>query len=128
MATVLDIITRAFRKTGIGQIGETLTADMQAEGLDALNMLIAAWALEGVTLPSAALVQDDVFPFADKYQEGVVYMLASRISPDYMVPMTFDPERFMRLFRTATMAITAVTIPGGLTRMPSQMLRSDGGF
>ena len=37
MTTVLDIVTRAFRKIGVSGEGEALDGEAIAEGVDALN-------------------------------------------------------------------------------------------
>lgn len=127
MTTAAEIVTRAYRKIGVGAVGETITAAMQDEGLAALNMMVAAWALDGVDTLSPTMVAATTFPLEKAYEEGTVYMLAARLSPDYSAPASFDPEQWMRRFRAAYMTIEPATIAGPLLRLPSQKRRY-GGF
>lgn len=46
MATVLDVIKRAYRLIGVYSIGETPSADETADGLAALNSMLAGWSNE----------------------------------------------------------------------------------
>lgn len=117
MATVRDIVERAYRHLGVVAHDETMTADQGLAGLGAFNDMLHAWALDGVTLSpaftDAALTT--TFPLADKYREGVGYMLAARISPDFMVSATFDADDFWRKIQASYMAITDATFDDALT-------------
>ena len=123
MATVSDIVTRAFRKIGVGVEDEDLAAASLANGVEAFNMMTHAWKLAGVDLSHSDLASGDTFPYADEYQEGFVYLLASRLAPDYEVPANFDADDWFRKFQAANMSITAATISTALTRMPSRYWR-----
>ncbi len=120
MTTVLDVIERAHRKLGVSGQGEVLTAEMAAEGLDALNDLMAGWRLQGIDRvhrPIAAT--SELFPMAPEFVEGTVYLLASRLGPNYQVPPSFDPERFLRQLQTAFLVVGEVEMPAALARLPS---------
>lgn len=124
MPTMMDIVTRAYRKIGVSAIDETLTADEAQHGLDALNAMMHGWALRGVDITHTDKAADDPFPLASAYVEGTVFLLASHLSPDYMVPVTFNADEWWRSFQAHNMTIDEVTIPNGLLRMPSQYARN----
>lgn len=125
MASVLQIITRAFRKLGVSGDGEALTAEMAAEGLDALNDMMEGWALQGINRTHTTLALAEEMPIDPKFNEGVTYLLASRLGPNYEVPPSFRPEPFMAQIRAAFLVIDEVDLPTALTRLPSQR---PGGF
>jgi hypothetical protein len=120
MTTTLDIITRAFRKIDVSGEGETLTADAVQEGLDALNDMMHGWALSGVDVAHIDLDVADDFTLPPQYNEGAVYMLAQRLSPNYMVPAGFDSDDWMRKFQAAYLLVDEVAMPSALRIMPSQ--------
>lgn len=120
MATANDIVTRALRKAAISAIDEAPSADDAANGLEALNMMLAAWKLRGVDTSHTALSGSDTFPLADEFEEGTVYLLAERLSPDYMRPRTFDADDWFRAIQAAYMTVEEVTLPTAISRMPSQ--------
>lgn len=120
MATVNDIVTRAYRKIGIVAHDEAMTSDQGASGLSAFNEMLSAWALDGITITYSDLALTDTFPLADKYREGVIYLLASRITPEFAMPVGFDPSDFFRKIQASYMAISAATIPSPLLNTPSQ--------
>lgn len=120
MATVLDIIERAYRKIGVSSEDESLTARQLSDGLDALNMMLAAWRLAGVDLPLPELQSTSPFPLQIELQEGTVYMLASRLSPDFSVPAAFDPDDFFRKIQAAYMIIEPAKMPLSMRRTSSQ--------
>ena len=119
MTTALDIATRAYRKLGIAGTGDTLTADELAEGIDALNAMMHGWKLAGVDIEHTDLSSDDTFPLGPEFAEGTVYLLASRISPDFTTPASFDADDWFRKFQAAYMAIDTVNMDM-FARMPSQ--------
>jgi hypothetical protein len=120
MATVSKIIDRAFRKLGVKAEDEALTADQQAAGLDALNEMLAAWQLQGVSVSIYDMAATDAFPLAARFEEGVIYMLASRLSPEYVVPLGFDPDAFMRLVQANLITMPTSSVEGILTETTSQ--------
>ena len=124
MTTVADVVSQAFRKIGVAAEDEALSADAMSAGVDAYNNMVHAWKLRGVDLSHTDQTSSDTFPFAAEYVEGTVYLLASRLSPDYEVPASFDADDWFRTFQAANTTADAVTIPTALTRMPSRYWRS----
>ena len=120
MTTTSEIVTRALRKIRVTAKDEAATADDMAEGVDALNMMMAAWETFGVNRTHTALASSDTFPLDAKWEEGTVYMLASRLAPDYARPANFNADDWMRALQAAYINIPTVSIPAPLTRMPSQ--------
>lgn len=119
MTAALDIVTRAYRKLGIAGTGDTLSAEELAEGIDALNAMIYAWKLAGVDTEHTPLSSTSDFPLAPEFEEGTVFLLASRLSTDYMVPASFDADDWFRKFQAAHMTIGKVSMTM-FNRMPSQ--------
>lgn len=120
MATVSDLVTAALRKIGVVAEDETASADAMSNGVDTLNRMIHGWELRGVDLSWTDQVSTDTFALADQYHEGIVYLLAQRLSPDFEVPAAFDADDWFRTFQAANITVTAATIPTALSRMPSQ--------
>ena len=123
MTTTLQIVTRAYRKNGIAANDTALTADEIAEGVDALNAMIYAWKLRGVDVSHVALAAPDTFALGSEYEEGTVYLLASRLAPNYEIPPAFDAEAWFRNIQASYWTQDASTFQLGLTRMPSQRYR-----
>ena len=123
MTTVRDIIYRAFRKANITAVGETPTDNEGEEGLSAFNEMVSGWAILGVNInpATADFAINDPFPFADKFREGTIYLLASRLAPEWTAPVSFDADDFFRKIQAAYMAISEVTMDGNLIRQPSQL-------
>lgn len=120
MATVQDIVTRALRKIGVIAKDVDASADDMAEGVDALNAMIHAWELRGVDLDWTDQTSADTFALDAPYHEGVVYLLASRIAPDYEIPQSFDADDWFRGFQAANMTISEAAMPLALRKMPGQ--------
>lgn len=119
MATVSDIVTRAFRKIGVVAHDAPMTADEAASGLDALNAMMSGWGVFGVTYAHTDLALTDAFPMAAKWQEGVVYQLARRLSPDFSAAGP-DDDRWFRALQAAYSAIEPLTFDATLTNTPTQ--------
>ena len=123
MATIQDIVTAAYRKIGVVSEDEAMSDAMLTNGVDAFNRMLHGWKLRGVDVTHSDLTATDTFPLGDEYQEGAIYVLAGRISPDYMVPANFDADDWFRTIQAAYMTITTATMPTALTRMPSRYWR-----
>lgn len=95
MATCRDIVQRAFRKIGVVASDEPMTADQADAGMDALNMMMPALALDGIDVAWSEAQLSDQFAMEPEFHEGLVYMLAGRIAPDYSFP-GFDIAPFKR--------------------------------
>lgn len=59
--TVIEIINKAFSKMGVKIAEQDITADEQQDGIDSLNMMIKAWAAQGLHLWS----KDEGIQFLD---------------------------------------------------------------
>ncbi len=123
MATVNDIVTRAFRLIGVVAQDEAMGADAGAAGLSAFNDMIQAWALDGVDTGIGDLALTDNFPLAPKFREGVTYVLAARLSPAYSAPAGFDEHEFFRRVQAAYVAAPVATIDPALTWAGSTLRR-----
>lgn len=130
MTTVRDIIERAYRKIGVVAQDEPMQAEQASTGLSAFNEMVSAWALYGITLSpaftDAALA--DAFPLADKFREGTIYLLASRLAPEWKEPTAFDADDFFRRVQAAYMVIAEAEIDRNLSVMPSQITSIYGEF
>ena len=111
MTTALDIVTQASRKKGILARGERLEAEAAADGIFALNAMMHAWQLAGINTTHSDLSLDDLFPLGPQFIEGTVYLLASRMAPEYTVPQSFDADDWFRKFQAAYLVITPVAMP-----------------
>jgi hypothetical protein len=120
MTKTSNIMERALRKIGVVSETEVMTGDQFTHAIETLNSMIHAWELEGVDLDWTDLTGNEDFPLAAKYHEGVVYLLADRLSPDYEIPRSFDADRWFRSIQAANVVIPTVTMPKALQIMPSQ--------
>lgn len=76
MSSSAQIVTRALKRLGLVEPGETPAAADAEDGLAALNAMLAGWEADGLNL------SPDV-PLPAKHEEGVVAMLAVRLAEDY---------------------------------------------
>ena len=113
--TVSEIVEAAFRKIGLKAADEALTADQLAHGASALSMMLAAWRLEGVDIPVYSFAPGDVFPLPAEFREGAVFMLAARLSPDYMVPAGFNADAWLKSMQAYMLRIEPAEMPMALT-------------
>jgi len=123
MATVRDIVARAFRKLSVTAFDTAPTADEMAEGVEAYNMMLHAWKLRSVDIGHTDQDASDIFPLGPEFEEGTVYLLASRLSPNYTVPAQFNAQTWFRNIQAAIRPKATATFPGGLLNMPSQRKR-----
>ena len=115
MSTARDIIERAFRKIGVVASDEAMTADQAQNGLDALNMMMHGWMLDGIDIGHIDLQSADVFPMEPQFEEGCVYLLAERLSPDYS-PANFSTSEFKKRLSAAYLIIPDAKFDRTLTR------------
>lgn len=120
MTTTQTIVERAFRKIGVKAEDESLTADQLAHGVDTLNAMMHGWALWGINLNHVDLTAASTFPLAPKFEEGTVYVLCERLSPDYQAPLSFSADEFLIRIQAAYTVIPEATMPSALLRTPSQ--------
>ena len=81
MATNLDVITTALRIVNIIDENQPATPELAAEGLEAMNDLLADWEADGIELgyfPQTILA--DTSPIEDQDLRGVKYNLALEIA------------------------------------------------
>lgn len=123
---VQDIVLRAFRKIGVEAEDVELTEERRTRGRDAFNMMIHAWKLQGVDVGHTDLFSNSPFPFAPEFQEGCVYLLAQRLSPDYQVPANFDADDWFRKIQAAYLVIPEQTVPSAMIYMPNRVWRDFG--
>jgi hypothetical protein len=87
--------------------------------------MIHSWRLEGVDLGwqwQEAEPSDD-FALASEYHEGVCYLLAGRLFPDYALPASFDADSWFRAIQAHNVKPPVSTVPRALLQMPSQYYR-----
>jgi len=91
VTTAQDIVTRSLRKIAVATVHEPVQAEDLAVGLDALNMMLNGWKAKALLITHDVdyVLADDLV--IDKmYDEGIMYLLADRLSEDYQVP---PPDR-----------------------------------
>ena len=89
MATNLDIITTAFRILNVTNENEPISSELAAEGLEAMNDLLAAWEKTGIELgyfPQTNLA--GISPLEDSDLRGVKYNLAVELAGRKGSPIT----------------------------------------
>ncbi len=121
MATTRDIITGAYRLTGIAAVDEDLSGDQAAYGLTALNDMLNGWRLFGIDARQGdpavdfALGMNDEFPLGAQYHEGAKAILAQRLSPAYSLP-GFDADVWLRGLQAAFTTVDPVTFDRAILR------------
>lgn len=120
MATVRYIVQRAFRKLNVLQAGEALPAHHATEGQNAFNELLHSFKLRGADITHTDQDLNGTFRLGDQYLEGVIYLLASRLSPEYEMPARFDEEMWISRLQAAYFTVPTLTMPKALTRPPSR--------
>jgi len=119
MATVRDIIERAYRKISVVAEDEPMTADQAETALDALNMMMHGWELVGVNVLHADLALTDTFPLQDKFQEGTVYLLSRRLA-DSNATAAPETDEFLRQLQAAYMLVDEAEMPYSMIYSPSR--------
>lgn len=115
MATVRDIVQRAYRKIGVVASDEAMTADQAESGQDALNMMMQALLLDGIDVAWSDAQLADQFDMLPQFHEGIVYMLASRLAPDFSME-GFNVSTFKRGLAAAYMIVPDMVLDSTLTR------------
>jgi hypothetical protein len=119
MATARDIVEAAYRKLGVVASDEPMTADQADNGINALNRMMHGWLLDGIDIGHIDLELADVFSMEPQFEEGCVYLLAERLSPDYSAPANFSPSRFKQRLSAAYLIIPDSKMDRTLTRRRS---------
>ena len=120
MPTVRDICTRALRKIDVIGIGDAAEGEEIAEAVDVYNDMLHGWRLRGVDIGHTTQEAGDTFQLPDEFVEGTVYVLASRLSPNFMVPPSFDADDWFRMIQAHYAEIEPVRFERGLTFPPSR--------
>lgn len=115
-----EIVRLAYRKLGIQTNTAPITGPQMSEGVTALNMMLHGFKSRGVDLAHADLEPEDDFSLPQEFHEGVVYMLAERMSPDYMIPPQFDTRAWWRAMQARYWQAPISENPAELLRLPSQ--------
>ena len=113
MATVRDIVERAYRKIGVVSDEEPMTAAQAANGLTAFNMMMHGLELHGVNVLHVEATLPDQFALFPKFEEATVYMLASRVAPDNSFPAP-DADSYYRALQAAYYQLPKSEMPCGL--------------
>lgn len=121
MATVRDICVRALRK--IGASDAAVDGQDISDALDTFNDMVHGWKILGADVEHVTQDLNDTFALADEFIEGTVYVLASRLSPDYEIPPQFDSDGWFRAIQAHYTTIKPVTFDAGLKNLPSQRYR-----
>ena len=119
MATMQEIVERAFRKLSVLSVDTDIDADSLAHGLLLLNDMMFGWEIFGIDIEHTTLAAGDTFPLEDKFIEGTAMQLAERLSPDYQVPAP-SADAFFRQLQAAYLVIAAAEIPTTLRKTSSQ--------
>jgi len=125
MTTVSDIVARAFGKARIVGYGRTPPADYAASGLEDFNSMMHSLALRSTDTTHTNLSLADNFPLDEKFEEGIVYMLAQRLAHDVAFPVGFDADAFFREIQAAYHVGVEMSVPSALSSMPSQIDRGN---
>lgn len=81
MSTARDIIKRSMKMIGALAAGETPSAEDAADGLEALNHMLKAWAISGIDIGAVTATLDSTLLVPDQYLDPIEYNLAVRLCP-----------------------------------------------
>ena len=117
MSSSAQIVIRALKRLRVLGSGEDPSAEDAADGLAALNAMIAGWEADGIK------VSGDV-PLDARFEEGVVAMLAVRLADDYgkepSSVVVRDAEIGWERLQAAFRHIPLAQFDSALRNMPSQ--------
>lgn len=117
MSSSAQIVTRALRRLKVLGANEDPAAADAADGLAALNAMLAAWQAKGV------YVAGDV-PLEARFEEGVVALLAVRLADDFSATASAsvvrDAEEGWNALTAAFCPVPSAQFDSALTNMPSQ--------
>lgn len=128
MATIRDVITRAYRLCGVADPEVPVTAQQATDGLEALNSMLSSWEARGAyvghdtdyTLNS----EFETGELPDRYREPVTWLLAEVLAEEYGRPLTPTKAKKVKdswdTIQANYMRPAKLTMDKGLERMPSQ--------
>jgi hypothetical protein len=82
MPTVAQIINRAARIAGVVGPGTNLSAEDQDWGVDLMNDMLHAWALDGMDLGHSTATANDTLFVDEAYVKGIKYSLAVEMAEE----------------------------------------------
>ncbi len=123
MATMLDIVTRAYRKARIAGSGEVMEADQASEGNEQLNAMLHEWKLRGVDIEHSDKALSDTFPLGPEFEQGTVLLLAEAVGPEFNMPASFNADDFFRAIQAVYLTIDTVSLDRAVTEVPSKKER-----
>lgn len=123
MATMRNIVERSLRKIRVTAADDPVTAVDMSDGLEALNSMLHALKTFGVDITHTDKTEIEAFPMAAEFEEGAVYLLAERLSPDYGAPAG-AVKAWLQGMQAAYMTIEPVTMPSAIMRTSSQDWRT----
>lgn len=82
MPTVAQTVNRAARIAGVVGTGTNLSAEDMDWGIDLLNDMLHAWALDGMDLGHSTVAHSDTLYVDDAYVKGIKYSLAVEMAEE----------------------------------------------
>lgn len=124
MATANDIITGALRLLGVVASGEAYPADQAADGLTALNQMIAALKTDGIDMGLSPLTLAATVGVPDDEIKALRYLLAVDLAPEYsMAPpdvVAVQAERGRTALQAKYAVVGTLTLDTSLVCTPLQ--------
>jgi hypothetical protein len=78
--TIGELVTRALQLSGVIGMNRAPSAAEMNDGIDTLNEMLSAWALDGMDLGLGTLVQTDEDLIDTAYVKGIRYSLAVELA------------------------------------------------
>ena len=124
MATANDVIKGAMRLLDKVAAGETPTAAEAQDGLQALNQMMHAFALDGIDLGHADLALAGAVNLPASHTKALKYLLAVDLASEYdMDPpavVAVQAQDGMRLLEAHYAEVPTMDQDRGLSRLPSR--------
>lgn len=93
--TVGELVTRALQLAGVVGMNRAPSAEEMTDGIDTLNEMLAAWALDGMDLGLGTLIQGQEDVFDPAYVKGIRYSLALELAGSHGI-LNELPETVIR--------------------------------
>jgi hypothetical protein len=81
--TVAELVTRSLQLAGVVGMNRAPSAAEMTDGTDTLNEMVAAWAIDGMDLGVAAMIQGQDVLVDEAYMRGLRYNLAVELAGAY---------------------------------------------
>ena len=117
---VSEIVAAAMRKIGVVGHGQTASAEQIEAGVQAFNLMVQGWPLDGIDIslfpdmPAAAILDNaeanDDLPIPSAFLESIVFCLAARLAPEYMIPFP-EPDAAIRRLQSALVKVPTAQMP-----------------